>query len=100
MQREVKEETGIDILPYEITLIDNSGTGQSEKTLKHSGEKVLCKMKFFVCKIEINDKNASKIKTKLSNDLIRIKWIDITELNKYKLTPPSDKLFRRLGYLN
>lgn len=100
LQREVKEETGIEILPYNKTLIDDLGTGESEKVLKESGERVICKMKFFVYKIEINNKNSSKIKTKLSDDLIRIKWIDITELNKYKLTPPSGKLFRKLGYLN
>src|SRR5271155_866423 len=40
LNREVLEETNIDISPYTIELFDDKGTGKSEKTLK-TGEKVM-----------------------------------------------------------
>lgn len=94
--RETFEETGIDISPYKITLIDDTGSGESEKTLKDTGEKVLCKMKFFVYRVGIDDKDASKIKTKLNDDLVKVEWVDLENLKNYKLTPPSIKLFAKL----
>lgn len=96
--REIKEETGIDISLHEIVLIDDKGKGESEKILKESGEKVLCKMKFNVYKIEIN-KPAEKIEIILNDDLEKYSWFEISELKKIKLTPPSQELFRRLGYI-
>ena len=98
LKREVKEETGIDISQYKIYLIDQEGRGESRKILK-SGEEVLCKMKFFVYKIEINDKESSKISVNLNDDLIKYRWTDLSELENIKLTPPSVELFRKLGYL-
>jgi 8-oxo-dGTP pyrophosphatase MutT (NUDIX family) len=97
--REIKEEVGIDILQYKIELVDDQGSGESEKTLKDTGEKVLCKMKFNVYKVEIVDKLASEICVLLEDDLVSYKWIEISELKNLKLTPPSIGLFQRLGYL-
>lgn len=98
LRREIIEETGIDISPYKITLVDNSGSGESEKILKDTGEEVLCKMKFFVYKVEVDDREAGEIKIKLSDDLVKIEWIDMENLKNYKLTPPSVKLFTKLKY--
>lgn len=95
--REVKEETGIDISSYKIELIDSSGKGESQKTLK-TGEQVLCEMKFYVYKVVL-DNNADKIGVKLNDDLINFQWIKIDNLKKIKLTPPSAGLFKKLGYI-
>lgn len=100
LRREVLEEVGIDITSYKTTLVDDTGEGESIKTLKDTGETVNCRMKFFVYKIEINDKNAEEIDVKLSDDLIKVEWVDLKDLNKYKLTPPSIRLFKKLGYMN
>jgi 8-oxo-dGTP pyrophosphatase MutT (NUDIX family) len=97
--REIMEETGIDIEKYEIKLIDSEGTGEAEKTLKDAGEKVLCKMRFNVYEIKINDQLASEIKISLDDDLEKFVWSDISGLKNMKLTPPSEELFKRLGYL-
>jgi 8-oxo-dGTP pyrophosphatase MutT (NUDIX family) len=96
--REVKEETGIDISPYEIQPVDDSGKGQSQKTLK-TGEQVLCEMRFYVYKVELNDKNADEVEIKLSDDLIKFRWTEINKLKDIKLTPPSMELFKRLNYI-
>lgn len=95
--REIMEETGIDITPYKIELIDDTGKGVSEKILKPTGEKVLCNMRFNVYKIIIEDKNAEEIKVSLNDDLVKFKWFSVPELKNIKLTPPSVELFIRLG---
>ncbi len=97
--REIKEETGIDISSYLIQLIDKSGRGESEKTLKDTQEKILCEMKFNVYKVTINDKNTNEITVNLSDDLVKYRWIDLSELKTTELTPPSVELFTKLGYL-
>ena len=97
--REVKEETGIGISAYAIELIDNKGKGESEKTIKDTGEKVLCNMNFNVYKVVIDDKLAEEIRVELTDDLVSYKWVDIEDLKTLKLTPPSVELFKRLGYM-
>lgn len=96
--REIKEETGIDISGYNISLADDLGSGESEKTLA-SGEKVMCKMKFFVYEVKIEDKLANEIEVSLDDDLVRYKWVAKEDLSSIKITPPSTLLFRRLGYI-
>lgn len=97
--REIKEETGIEISQYNIELIDNSGRGESIKTLKDTSEKVICKMNFNVFKIVIEDKLANEINVSLDDDLVEYQWTPLNELNSIKLTPPSIELFKRLGYI-
>jgi len=97
--REIKEETGIDISSYKMELADSVGRGESEKILKDTGEKVLCKMNFNVYKVVINDKNADEIKVELNDDLVRYQWFNLFDLKNIKLTPPSIELFKRLGYI-
>jgi 8-oxo-dGTP pyrophosphatase MutT (NUDIX family) len=98
LKRETKEETGIDVSGYKIILVDNTGSGESNKTLK-TGENVICKMKFYVYKVEIDDKNSDEIKVSLDDDLVKYRWTDLKELSNLKLTPPSVELFKKLGYL-
>ncbi len=97
--REVKEETGIDLSPYHLELIDNEGRGESIKKLKDTGEEVLCQMTFNVYKIVISDKNTDEIAISLNDDLAEHRWTEMSELPSLNLTPPSVSLFQRLGYL-
>lgn len=98
--REIKEETGIDITPYKIELIDDLGGGEHETFWEPLKEVVLCKMKFYVYKVEIADKLASEIKVSLDDDLVTSDWTSIEDLKDKKLTPPSISLFQRLGYIS
>lgn len=97
--REIKEETGLDISNYKIELVDDLGRGESEKTLKETGEKVLCRMRFFVYKVEIADKLADEIGITLGDDLAKFAWTPGPELKNPKLTPPSRELFGRMGWI-
>ncbi len=99
LAREVKEETGIDLNPYKIELVDNKGAGKTEKVLKDTGEKVLCNMEFNVYKIDLYNQLAEDVKVVLSDDLKKYAWREIKDLKNYKLTPPSMELFKRLGYI-
>jgi len=96
LRREVLEEVGIDIAGCKVILVDDKGSGVAEKTLKDTNERVLCKMKFYVYRIDA-DKNADEMKTEPGDDLAQLEWVDLTKLNDYKLTPPSVALFVRLG---
>ncbi|HSW80349.1 MAG TPA: NUDIX hydrolase [Candidatus Saccharimonadales bacterium] len=96
LRREMLEEVGIDINDCSVKLVDDKGKGEAEKIL-NSGEKVLAKMKFNVFRVDI-DKNASDVKTSLNDDLIDIKWVEIKDLPKYKQTPPSVELFKRINF--
>ena len=98
LKREILEETGIDISSYPVTLIDNQGRGEAEKVLP-DGERVLCEMKFYVYNVTIADKNVDDIQVNLRHDLKTYRWTDLQELPSLKLTPPSQVLFKRLGYL-
>lgn len=97
LRREVREEVGIDI-GASAALVDDKGSGEAEKTLKNTGEVVLCKMRFNVYRVNLNE-DAAEVKTNLHDDLVKVAWINLSELGSYKLTPPSIALFTRLGYL-
>jgi 8-oxo-dGTP pyrophosphatase MutT (NUDIX family) len=99
VQREVLEETGIDIGNYSAEMIDDQGHGESEKIDKHTGEKVLCKMHFIVFKISIDDQDADEIEVKMDDDLEEYQWAELNDLANIQLTPPSITLFNRLGIL-
>lgn len=94
--REILEETGINISSYNIELVDDIGKGESEKTDTISRERMLCKMHFFVYRVEIDDRIASEIDISLDDDLVEYQWIPIDRLDTIKLTPPSVELFKRI----
>jgi 8-oxo-dGTP pyrophosphatase MutT (NUDIX family) len=98
LAREIREEMGIDIAEASVTLLDDKGEGESEKSLKGSGEVVNAHMKFYVYKITF-DKNAEDVKTMPGDDLEKFTWVDPDRLSEYKLTPPSIELFTRLGWM-
>ncbi len=98
LRREMLEEVGIDIADCKVTLADDQGSGETEKTLKDTGEKVLCNMKFYVYRVDV-DSNAADIALEPSDDLVKLEWVDLANLREHTLTPPSVTLFSRLGYL-
>lgn len=97
--RELKEETGLDVSPYPLELISDTRTATTEKTIRGTGEKVLCDMRFFDFRIVIPLPSA-EILVHPSDDLIELKWIPIGELASHPLPPPSVELFKQLGYLS
>ena len=99
LKREILEETGIDISPYSIELLDDTGRGVCERTMK-DGERVMCEMVFYTYKVVIHDKDAQDIAVALNDDLVEYVWRDPNELKHVVLTPPSQELFRKLGFID
>jgi 8-oxo-dGTP pyrophosphatase MutT (NUDIX family) len=98
LRREIKEEIGIDILPFQVGFVDASGTGQAEKTDKETGETVLCQMHFYVYSVQI-PYPATSIPVRPLSDLKELVWVSKSDFTNYWLNPPSMALFTRLGYL-
>jgi len=98
IRRETFEETGIDISSHRLEMIDDLGSGITEKTLRDSGERVIVDMKFTVYKVTL-DKDAIDVHLKLDDEFLEGKWSTIEESKKLKLTPPTIELFKRLGYI-
>lgn len=98
LNREILEETGIDISKYPAPLVHES-IGESDKILRGTDERVHVKMKFFDYKVVINDKDCGDIKVTISEEHTEYKWAEISELKDLKISPPSVELFKKLGYL-
>ncbi len=94
--REVSEETHFDISGLKLELIDDTATGESEKTLKTSGERVLVKMNFHEFKI-VFDKTAIELRENPSEELVELKWFTPEELETVKLSKPTRELLVKVG---
>lgn len=100
LKREMLEETDFDIDDAEsVELFDDEGTGVSEKTLKDTGEVVLCHMKFKVFEIRTKQ-NATDVPVKPTEELGELMWADLERPLDYELTPPSVDMFTRHGFGN
>jgi nucleoside triphosphatase len=99
LKREVKEEVGIDISLCKLTRISYKDIGIAEKTLRGTGERVLCKMEFNRFRIDINDKLASQIKLHPSDDLVELRWFDLEELSELKHIPGGKEFFQKIGLI-
>ena len=98
LKREVLEEVGMDINSYKINPIPFIGSGVAEKTLK-TGEKVLCSMEFNRFEINIDDKDAEDIILHTADDLVKIQWFGLEELNNVKQIPGGREFFVQAGYI-
>jgi 8-oxo-dGTP diphosphatase len=98
LTREVKEEVGLDISDTKITPLNHNFTGTTEKTIKDTGERVLCHMLFNHFEVQLN-KNANKIELHLSDDLVESHWFTLEELPNIKQIPGSKEWFEEMGYI-
>lgn len=98
LKREILEETGLDIDKADVEKIDNTKTGESEKTLRDTGEHVHVKMTFYDYIVRF-DKKAADIPLIADDDLTEIGWFSKAEFSKMKLSPPTVEFLRDLDYL-
>lgn len=96
--REVKEETHHDISNLPMELIDDTATGESEKVLKETGERVLVKMRFIEFKI-IFPESANTLGTEPTTELVELKWFSSGELKYATIASPTRELLRRMKLL-
>jgi len=98
LKREILEETGLDIEGERIEHIPGKFTGQSEKTLRKSGERVLVDMRFHDYKVLLA-KPAHQVKIKAGDDLTDADWFTMDELKSMELSPPTLNILKKFGYL-
>jgi hypothetical protein len=56
-------------------------------------------MNFIVFQSQLS-KNAADIAINLSDEFVQYRWVSKDEVSTIKLTPPSTRLFTKLGYLS
>ena len=93
LRREVQEETGIDISKARVIPVVLVGSGSAEKTLKETGEVVLCHMKFNRFEIYL-DQNADEVQLHLGDDLVETRWFSKEELGSVKQIPGGKEFFQ------
>ncbi|MBI2474507.1 MAG: nucleoside triphosphatase NudI [Candidatus Taylorbacteria bacterium] len=89
LRREIKEETGLQVKDIEpITFSDDvTNRLKDEKT-----EEIHMVFLDFRCK-------AVGSKTSAADDIENLRWVAKTEIKDLELPPPSQKLFRKLGWI-
>lgn len=95
LEREVREETGLDISEDEVKLIDTAGASQTKKTIPGQGS-TLVHMQFYTYLVRLAEPHRT-VHVTAGDDLIGFKWFDQTSLRAAKLTPPAIELFERIG---
>lgn len=97
LRREMLEETGLDIKDAEVSKL-NEVSGQHEKTLRETGERVLVDMDFYNYKIKIHN-DSSDIKLRTEDDWAEPQWFTLIELSDLKLSPPTKHTLIEAGLI-
>lgn len=95
--REVAEEVGIDIREFDMRFLPIIDNGSSIKTLKETGEQVLCHMDFHKCVVHLQH-DAKDIKIRLNDDLVVVQRFTQEELTTLPLIPGNKELFKQISF--
>lgn len=87
LQREMLEETGIEISKAKVVVL-NTSSGEHEKTLRETGERVFVKMVFYNYRIDLSQ-NADKIILKTEDDWHEPRWFEVGDLKDANLSEPT-----------
>lgn len=95
--REMREEVGLDVSPYDHRLVDESGDSQ-EKYLRDTGETVWAVMQFYTYHIVLPTL-AAETPVVIDNEHTAFQFVPIAELATYDMPPPSVNLFKKMHYI-
>lgn len=98
LERELMEEVGLDIRGFSTHLLLDTLTGEAKKTEKETGETWLVSMQFNQYRVDV-PLAAEAILITLHDDITQFMWVPKSDLGKYTHTPPSQALFKHLGWL-
>lgn len=98
VQRETREEVGIDITNERTELLDLVHTGSSEKVLRDTGEHVVVDMTFYNFLVSF-ERPAADIAFRCEDDIAEARWFPIVELSQLQLSAPTVVTLTHLGYL-
>jgi 8-oxo-dGTP pyrophosphatase MutT (NUDIX family) len=98
LQREMLEETGIDISKAKITKI-NFSKGKHEKTLRDTKERVLVKMDFYDYRVDLTQKS-DEISLKTEDDWDSAQWFIFQDLGDLNLSEPTRNTLLKTGIIS
>jgi 8-oxo-dGTP pyrophosphatase MutT (NUDIX family) len=98
LKREILEETGIDISDSIVTEIEGVSVGESEKTLRDLGERVLVKMNFHDFKVQLNS-SSSQVALKFEDDFEAAKWYTSDDLAGLEMSPATKATLQKLRFI-
>lgn len=96
--REMREEVGLDVAPYEHILVDESGDSQ-EKYLRDTGETVWAVMQFYTYHIVLPTP-AAETRIVIDDEHVAFQFVPITDLASFDMPQPSLRLFTKIGYIS
>jgi nucleoside triphosphatase len=97
LRREILEETGLDINKAVVAPFLES-SGEHEKTLRDTGERVFVKMVFYNYRIDLNQ-NANEVEIITEDDWYEPVWFDIVGLNDVNMSEPTRKTLIATGII-
>jgi nucleoside triphosphatase len=98
LQREIREETGINLEGEQIEPMDITLTGESDKTLRETGERVHVEMTFFNYTVHLA-KPSAELQLVGADDFTEAGWVAVDKLAGLKLSPPTVTSLKKLGLL-
>lgn len=96
--REVFEETGIDVSEAQVEQIEGYSTGESEKTLRDTGERVLVKMRFYDFKVTLG-RTAGEVALVFEDDYAAADWYTSDELSGLLIGPATKSTLAKLAFI-
>ena len=98
LRREMQEETSIDITTGKITQV-NTSTGEHEKTLRDTGERVHVNMTFYDYSIAL-PQDADSIVVRAEDDRTSPCWVTADELATENIGLPTCRTLQKIGFMN
>ena len=96
LQREVFEETGIDISINTRLELVVEGDKDNVVRVNKNGEQILCHIEFYTYKITL-PRNSKEYSLADTEELINLTWFEPHELQNLEHAKPSRNLFKKVG---
>ena len=98
LKRETLEEIGIDISDATITEINGVSVGESEKTLRETGERVIVKMRFYDFQVQLNSES-KETALRFEDDYAEAAWYTPEELTEAEMGPATKATLQKLNFI-
>ena len=98
LKRETLEEIGIDISDATITEISGVSVGESEKTLRETGERVIVKMRFYDFQVQLNSESKGTA-LRFEDDYAEAEWYTPEELTEAEMGPATKATLQKLNFI-
>ena len=98
LKRETLEEIGIDISDATITEISGVSVGESEKTLRETGERVIVKMRFYDFQVQLNSESKAPA-LRFEDDDAEAEWYTPEELTEAEMGPATKATLQKLNFI-